>query len=69
MTEKHIDRISLLSAYSAGEIGWREACKGLILMDIDELHAELVERGFPLPSEGEEKEVPKRFVDMFRKKD
>lgn len=69
MSEKAVDRASVLSAYSAGKIGWREACKGLVLMDLDELHAALEEEGLPPPEEVDEPEVSRRFVDMVKKKD
>lgn len=40
---------SILADYSAGRIGWRAACNGLRLMDVDELHALLEEHDMPAP--------------------
>lgn len=53
-----------LQAYSQGRIGWRQACKELILLDIEELHAALEEHGLPLPEEEQviDAEAPKRFT-------
>ena len=42
---------TVLQAYSNGEMGWREACKALSLIDHRELHALLQEYDLPLPPE------------------
>lgn len=72
MTDSATDDLAVLSAYSAGEIGWREACKKLVLMDIAELHDALREQGVPLPSDEEEttaeSATTRRFADLLKKK-
>lgn len=42
--------LSVLQAFSAGSISWREACRKLWLMDMGELETALQEAGLPLPS-------------------
>lgn len=72
MAEETTDRIPVLSAYSAGDIGWREACKKLVLMDLGELHEELREAGIALPADEEdnreESATTRRFTDLLKKK-
>lgn len=72
MTDSATQDLSVLSAYSAGEIGWREACKKLVLMDIEELHDALREHDIVLPSDEqdtrENKAETRRFADLLKKK-